>query len=318
MKNKIISNKNTSNFLKYSIFFITIFFIFSCNNKKEAFIFYNPDYYYVFDDEYKIYKLVKKKLNRKFYKVNEIFTESYESLPDKTSEILKNNNSGLFYINDFLTPMLLKKVNIPEKNKFKILTYNLQINEYNNNNFSVFNVLYDISILEKKIIDLIKNYSEKEDLADCGLFINSNYSLPLELNSNFKKNLININLLDINKADDKKIFDWIKDKKMKVILLFGYDFNSFVLNIKENEYQDILFIEFLTNYGRITNIIKYKIDIFWDSLIITALESKEFRNFLNNETKINNSINNYIVNNNNFIFIEKYKKNNIQSEQSIE
>lgn len=317
MKKNIIFSNNFTILLKYSIFLIIIFFIFSCNKKKEAYIFYNSNYYYIFNDEYKIYKLIKKKLNRNFYDVNEISFSSFESLPDKINEITLNNKTGFFYINDFLTPFLLKKVNIPENNRFKILTYNLQImDDYYNKNFFIFNILFDTSILEKKALNLIKKYSKKDDLSDCGLLINSNYSLPLELNANFKKNNNNFNLLEIDKLDEKVITDWIKEKKMKAILLFGYDFNSFVLNIKENEneYKDIIFIEFLTNYGKISNTIEYKIDIIWDSTLISALESKEFKNFLTNDNEFNENINNYIVNNKNLVFIEKYKKNKIKQE----
>ena len=61
--------KSISRVFNLFIIFIFVLLLFSCRNKKEAFLFYNPDYYYVYDKEYKIYKSIRKKLNRNFYQV---------------------------------------------------------------------------------------------------------------------------------------------------------------------------------------------------------------------------------------------------------
>ena len=119
-----------------------------------------------------------------------------------------------------------------------------------------------------------------------------------------KDDNLKLNILEIDKLDNNVIKEWLKEKNMKVILLLGYEFNNFVLNL--NDFKNIIFIEYQTRYGEITNIIKYNISIDWNLTINNALESKEFKKFLNNEIKITKY--DYLVKNKNIILIEKYKK----------
>ncbi len=305
MNNNFLFNKLTQ-IIKLLSIFIFLFLIFSCNNNKEAFLFYNHDYYYVYENEYRIYNSIKKKLNRNFFYVNELEIKSFDLLPDKLKEISNFKNNSIFYLNDFLTPLLLKNETFSSNNKFKLLTYNLPTIEINSGSFSIFNIIIDESTFKNRIINFTKHFSKKSDFSDCGLLSNTNYFFQYDLISDIKKNY-KFDILEINKLDNEIISNWIDKNKFQVILLFGYEFNKSILNLHEDDYQNIIFIEFQTRYGELTNLIKYNIDINWKLTIDTALESKNFKKFINDDAKILTKYN-YPVKNKKIVLIEKYKK----------
>ena len=305
MNINIILNK----IIKIFHFYIIVIFLlimFSCRDKKEAFLFYNPDYYYVYEDEFRIYKSIKKKLNRNFYQVNEILVESFDTLPDTFKKKFNNKKSGFFYINNFLIPFLLKEDFLSTNGKFKLLTYNLPIIEIDKNNFSIFNIKIDPLILKEKIFKFLKRFSSKKDFSDCGLLINSNYSFLSDIIFSIKNDDLKFNILEIDNLNYTDIRDWLNQTNMKVVFLFGYEFNNFILNLNKNDFQNIIFLEFETKFGEITNRIKYGFNINWDLTINDALVSDEFKKFINTD-KSKSSKYNYLVKNKNIISIEKYK-----------
>jgi hypothetical protein len=305
MYNKKSFKKNIKLFYLYSLSLLVIF-IFSCKNQKEAFLFYNADYYYVYDEEYKIYKSIRKKLYRNFYQVNELSIDSFFTLPDIIKKELQNKRNAFFYINNFLTPLLLKDDLVSSNGNFKLLTYDLPLIETNNNNFSIFNIKVDALILKEKILNILKHYSNNKDFTDCGLIVNTNYSFPYDLISAIIEDNIKINILEIDTLDYDLITKWLNEKKINAVLLFGYEFNSFVLNLNKNEFKNISFFEFTTRYGEVSDKIKYNIEINWDLAIDCALESVEFNNFLKNKKDLIKI--DYFVKNKNIIQIEKFKK----------
>lgn len=290
---------------KVSRILIFLFLIISCEEKKEAFLCYNPDYYFVYNEEYKIYKSVKKKLYRNFYQVKEVNVESFNTLPDTFKKVLDNKKSGFFYINDFLTPLLLKDELLSTNGNFKLLTYNLPMIEIDKNNISIFNIKIDPNIIKKKLLNFLKRFSKKKDFSDCGILVNLNYSFPFDLISSIKNDNLKLNILEIDKYDEKIIKNWLNENNMNTVLLFGYEINNFVSNLNEKEYQDLVFLEFDTRYGEIYNKIKYNIKIDWKSAVKYALESEEMKKFLKNKTKISKK--DYLIKNKSVIIIEKYK-----------
>ena len=306
-------NKHNHLLKKTRWFLIYIFIIFSlilssCE-KKQAYIFYNKDYCTVFKNQLKIYNNIKKKLNRDFFKVNEIKIESFASLTIELDKLKKNKTKGIMFLNDSLSSLLVKNASLSDKTELKLFTYNIpQTDIHLEPKLPIFNVNIDHTILTKKIIKILNKYSKKKkDLSDCGIVINPDYSLCMDVISDLSNAGFNLDVLEV--YENKEIIkNWLNKKDKNVVVFFAYKSNNFILDIEKNKLTDLIYIEVLTGYGELSNHVKYKIDINWEYAINYSLDSNNFKKFSDLNKKNNNKdiIYNYIVKYNNVVFSQKY------------
>jgi|GEM_PF-6064592 len=284
-------------------------------NKKQAYFFYNSEYYSIYEKKYTIYNLIKKKLSRNFYNINQIQLKALSDLPAKLKEIKLKDNESIIFLDSTLSVFLIKNKIFPKKSKIKLLTYDLTYEDMDEDpKIPVFNINIDMELLYKKIIGLLKEKSKKiEDLSDCGIILDKNYYIGRQFLDYIEKNNLKIDVLEIkNETNIMSIKDWINDKKKDTIVFFAFDNNRYLMDLEQNELNNTTFIEVFTDYGEVSNIIRYKIDINWELVVIYAMESKEFDSFIgfiNNKTDdsiIESTQYNHILNNDNLIFVKKY------------
>lgn len=284
------------------LFFILI--LFNCK-KKEAYFFINRDYYYVYEDEYRILKLIQKKLEREFYKVDIIYYRSISSINYEIDKVINNNNNILLVLNDYISPFLIKNENIPG-NRIKAITYNVpNISADNGYNYQIFNINIDHIILKDKIIRVLKEYSKDVKLSDCSIIINKNFYLSSIISEELTRDGYAIEtIFNFNAETVKK---WIDDQK-KVIIFFGFNINSNINTLGSLQNNNTVLVEVLTEFCATNNLINYGIFIDWQKAVQQALNSNEFDNFLNKEkTNKSENIINYYVKYKNSVFIKKYR-----------
>ena len=300
------------NIHRFIVFIILSIVLLSCSKKRDAYLFYNKDYYTLFENQLRVYNIIKKKLNRYFFNVNEIKIKSFNSLSFELNK-LKNNKNSLIVLNDFLSSLLIKNDSIFDNSELKLLTYNIPKTEiYPPPPLPVFNVIIDHIILKKKIVKLLKKKSKQKNLSDCGIIINPDYLLCNQLQATLFNDGYFLDILEVHDNTDT-IKDWVNKKNKKVVIFFGYKANKYIIDIKRNQLDNICYIEILTNFGEINNNIEYRININWEYAVNYAINSEDFKKFalLTHEKKRSY---NYIVKHNNVILCKKNTNKNREKE----
>ncbi|HOV13954.1 MAG TPA: AMP-binding protein, partial [Spirochaetota bacterium] len=114
------------------IFYFFIFFVFINSffyPREKAFLIYNKDFHDIFPDYKRSSYAFEKMMYRKFFEIQKIEISDYLSLKMELDRIIIKNKSGIFVLDDFLSPMLLKDEGTIGNKKFKMITYNIP-NDY--------------------------------------------------------------------------------------------------------------------------------------------------------------------------------------------
>lgn len=287
-------------FCVFSLFTLSLF------SKEKAFMFVNSDFHFVYDDYKQNYLVLKKYINRSFFALSESKVPDAANLKLELDRIIVKNNGGLIILDDFLSPLLLKDDSIIGNKSFKLLTYNVPHDYKFNVYLPVFNIIVNEELLAEEIVKLLKRHSQSKDLSDCGLIINPDYVLCVDVarkieNDKYKTVVYN------STSDKNATYNFINyNTKLKVIILFAYNNNDFILDIVNSDNK--IFAEVLTDYGTIKKDIKYKMGIRWNYVIEEGVHSKEFKKFMKNSNS-DKKITYYAVKNRNIIFTKTYFNN---------
>lgn len=307
-----MKNKNTLKILIILLF--VIFSIFSCN-KKQAYIFEYKEYFSVFDEAVKIHKIIIKIFNRNFFDVKEIRVNSFTSIKSELDVIKQTTGKGLIFLDEHLSSLLIKNITLPEEHDLKLVTYNIpQTDIYITPELPVFNVTIDQNVIAKRLLNVLKrNSKDKENLSDCGIMINPDQSLANEVVKWFKAKGYDIDVFEIYDEKNKnEIKKWITKNKKKVIVFFAYKINKYILELRKNNLPELTYIEVITNYSKLSDMVKYRLSINWENAIKYALGSNDFRKFYNSKKiEEKEEIENFLVSLDNTITIKKIKKKKI-------
>jgi hypothetical protein len=304
-----------ANFAKrFNLIIILVALVFSCNSRaKYAYLFYYKEYYSCFKDKYNIYRYVRKKLLRNFYNLKEIRIKSFASLTSEINKLKKIKSECVVFLDDFNSTLMLKNNQFPDDSNIKLITYNIEELQ-SDNNFPVFNIKVNNGTIVEKIINLLEKYSKQKDLSDCGIIISTKYNIGFDIME--KITPYNIEMLKLDESNDAKsgeilIKNYLASKNKKIVVFCGFEFNNYIYKIQEDIlYNDLIIIEIITNYGQTVKNVKYRLDIDWQKAILLGINSKKFRDFLGSK-KQKNDINsnknmNYIYNiENDCLIIEK-------------
>ncbi len=271
-----------------------IFFTSGCL-RQTAYFFFNTDYFFLFKEDYAIQEIVKKKLNRNFFKVKEIRLKALIDIQDELIKLKKNKDAYLVFLNNQLAPLLSMDNEITENSSAGLITYNTFKLE-NEPKIPVFNITINYSIIEKKIISFLRLNSSKNDLSDCGIIADENYPVCSEIISNLEKKKFKIEIFKFktNEANREVIKTWMQANKKKIIVLFTFENNKFFCEFMKPD--NIKFIEIITNFGEYSAEFDYRLIIDWQLVIKHAINSNDFSEFiksfkLNKNTGIKKVIN---------------------------
>ena len=310
-------------FFKRIFFLILILFLFVSCKKKDAYIFYEKNYYSVFDEKLKTYDAVKKIFNRDFFKLHEIKLKNLNFISSEIKKITSTDNTVLFMENIFL-PLAMEEGNFEISRELKILTYNISDDVDLNFKNLIYNVEVDEKVYDNKIFNLIKNHSRNRDLSDCGIIAASNYYPGIRFIEFLKEKKCSPQIFEIRKENFNEVDDWIKTGEKRVIVFFADIYNSVILEKEKSFDKKCKYIEVFTDFGKISNIIDYQVMIKWDETFKYALTQKQFKNFINfnvdDFVKANHLINNKYnakVNLSSLVNIKKVKRINITVEEEI-
>jgi hypothetical protein len=98
------------------------------NPKENLFLFYHKEYLTIFQEKNKIYQTVKNRFSNQSYQIYEIKIKSFNQVQPEISKFIKAVPSGIIFIDDFLSPALIKNDSLFTEKKFRLITYNLPEN----------------------------------------------------------------------------------------------------------------------------------------------------------------------------------------------
>jgi len=289
------------------LFFINIPFL-GETKRDNVFFLYNSNYNLIFNEDVKIFDYLKFKFKRDFFRIKNYEIPSISSIEREIELIAKQEQEGLFIAPPIFSAIILNKIDVFNRNKTKILLYNIYIEDSFNINVPIFNVLLEPSIMTDKLLSIIRWNIKDKDFSKCGIIVDNDYNLAKSILQNFEDRKINLAVLE-NNINDDSVKNWIKDNNLSLVICFGYNKNVFIKNISRDDVGDTKFIEVLTNYYLYGNkIVNYYVGINWKNNIEYALNSNTFRKF--REQKISDNIfdkkvENFFSKNKNSIFIKK-------------
>lgn len=307
--------------IRKSIYLILILILVSGCKKKEAYIFYNKDYYSVFKEKLKLYYIVKKSFYRNFFDLHEIKLRNLSFISSDLKK-LTNKNGSVIYIENFFLPLVMEDSNFEINRDIKILTYNITNDIDINFKTLIYNIEIDENVYNKKIFSLVKKYSKDKNLNDCGIVADPKF-YPCEkfISDSAGKNY-NFQVFEASKENFNEIDNWLNNSDKKVIIFFANNFNSIILDKESSFNKKCIYIEIFTDFGKLSNIIDYQVEINWDEALSYALTQKKYKEFINTgiddfvkKNNIKNNIYNAKLELSSLIDVKKNKKNNFNFQE---
>ena len=294
------------------LFFINTFFFGETKRGSVSFL-YNANYNLVFEEDVKIFDYLKYKFKRDFFKIKNHEIPLINSVEKEVELIAKQEYETMFISPPIFSAVMLNKIDHFNRNKTKILSYNIYIEDSLNINVPVFNILLDPSIMVDKLLSLIKDNIKSRDFSKCGIIVDSDYNLAKSVLQNFEDRKINLTIFEGN-VDNYTVIEWIKGNNLSLVICFGYSKNSFIKSISRKDVRDTKFIEVLTDYHLYNNgIVNYYVGINWKNNIEYALNSSAFRRFKKYKVSdyiFDRKVENFFSKNRNSVFIKRKFVNN--------
>ena len=270
----------------YIIFFLLILLVFSCKREnKTVMITDNKKLAELFKQKEYVSNLVKRFFLKSFYKIELIKFNKYTDLIKEFDLVTKKNKKGVFFLDNLEFNTLISDRNRFTDNRYKIATYNYESVEIKDFDLQpVINFTLNSTLLSNQIESSMKWFSKNRDLSDCAVVISKTHKICKSIQSELQSKYSNISFYD-SSTSISSINKWISENsnKYRVFVLFGFDINVLVKDLDESLYKDNRFIEVLSNYGDIYDVIDTSIGINWDNLVEHGLHSKEFKDFLSDK-----------------------------------
>jgi hypothetical protein len=306
---------------KRIIFLILIITMFVSCKKKDAYIFFEKNYYSVFDEKLKSYEAVKKIFYRDFFKVHDVKLKNLNFISSEIKKITGSEGSVLFLENIFL-PLTVEEGNFEINREIKILTYDIPDDISLNFKNLIYNVEVDDQVYDNKIFNLMKSHSRTKDMSDCGIIVTSSYYSGIRFVEFLKEKKMNPQTFEINPGNYNDIDNWLNSSKKNIIVFFANINNNVILEKEKSFDKKCKYIEVFTDFGKISNIIDYNVSIKWDETFKYALTQKQFKNFINftvddfvKANHLGNNKYNAKVNLSSLVNIRKIKRINITIEE---
>ncbi|OHD26286.1 MAG: hypothetical protein A2Y34_13225 [Spirochaetes bacterium GWC1_27_15] len=291
---------------KIGIFFF-ILLVLACGNNN-AFLFYNQKYVVIFPEIDKILYKTKERLDRDFYKIYKVKNDSFITINTDVDKITAKYKNGLLVLPDFLATAVIKNDNFASTTKgknFKLLTNNIPEDYKFPVQLPIFNILVEPKVIIKELVSILKKHSKTKNFSDCGIVIDSNFTLVDKTILEFNKKNYNIKIFNIL-TDGPDVKTWIeKNTDFKIVIFFAYKYNNKILEMENFDKKKLVFAEVFTDYGNIIENVKYKINIDWGEVFYYGINSVDFKKFINSK-KIENKIYNYLVKNQNVVYTKIY------------
>ncbi len=292
-------------------FFVNIS-IFGKDNRDSVFFLYNRNYDLVFEEDLKISTFLKTKFKRDFFRIRNYEVPLISSLDKEIELIAKQEYNTIFFAPPLISSMIVDKSSNFNRDKTKLLSYGLYIEDNFSSNISVFNIIPDPDLMTEKLLSIIKKRVKNNDFSKCGIVIDPDYEFPNSVVENFKERGIELTVLQSN-INNSSVIQWISYNDLSIVICFAYSKNSFLRHMLKKDVENTDFIEVLTSYHLYENdFINYYISINWEKSIEYAVSSSAFRKFRKDKSVGDVSIKkieNFLSKNKNAIVIQKFSVN---------
>ena len=270
---------------------------------------------FINNDINKIVSILKTKQNETFY----IYIEPYSNLIDKSNNNFIKNIIKL--LNDYNNLKIISNESI----KFNNIIKELELKDYSNLNKNIFTIINFSNLLNKKI-----NFSYISNLEEINETFELNYFELLIFSKISKKISIN-ELLKLNLTEYDNNYKLVKEKcnNENIKVVESYFLNYVYVNLELNDINFELFDENLScNLLKFDNNYYLKLNIkeFNESDLNIITKIKEYKlikdkkilvNFTDN-SKSNDSLKNYLIGKNIFLYKSISEVNNINNINNID
>lgn len=284
------------------IFFLILFFLFSslgCKNSKEdLFVFFNKDYFSLYDEKRAVFEYIKKYFLKNFFNVNQIKINKFATLPSELLKITSKKDKGVLFAENFLYYGIVNNKQSFSNKKFKILTYNFEEINQSEKSFPVLNFVPDEKIIGDRVLKFIKKHSRVKNMTDCVIILSNQYSICKNFESYIKGKFKRLTTYTTS-GNPILLKDWaVSNKnKYKIMVFFGFELNSVIYELNRDDFKNNVIIEIFTNYGEASVITDFSINIDNQKLIQYGLNSKQTRLFLKDKDS-KNKVENLKISNN--------------------